>query len=146
VVEVRGSRGTQYTVTPFPNYPACKGCLTVTDSSGFIHRVIDEAGKDLPAYDFIKGWKIFDLPLAQGKKWSYTATLPSGVKLEHSYEVLGLTKIKIAAGEFEVFEVKRTAKRSDVALSTTQTLYYSPELWVTVKFVGDYQWEVKEVK
>jgi len=97
--------------------------------------VIDEAGSDLPDYDWLKGWKILDLPLAEGKQWSYIANLKGRqgtVHLQHSYKVRSFKKIKILAGEFGVFEVERTTQRSDRRGPTTQKLYYSPDLGVTV--------------
>lgn len=148
-VEIRASEGDLYTITPFPAYPPCTGCLTVMDPRGFIHRVIDEGGNNLPGYDWVKGWKILDLPLVDGKQWSYTANLPGAqgtVHLHHSYKVRGLKKIKIQAGEFEAFEVERTTYRSDRGGSTTHKLYYALEPGVTVRLVGDSPWEVKEIQ
>jgi len=152
VVEMKSSSGGLYTTTPFPGYPSCSGCFTVIDVEGKIHRVVDESGKNLPEYDWVKGRKSVDLPLAKGKKWSVWATIkdPDGKIRDYyiSNKVGDVKTIKIAAGEFEVFEVEREVTLRDRSWSAMTKVYYAPALNLVVKYIGpgNHRWELKSIQ
>ncbi len=86
-----------------------------------------QIGEDGKMAKLVPPQKILMGPIKSGTKWSYDGQV-GDVKLHQDYEILGEEDVKVPAGRFHAFQIRRKQSTPDlVALSeTTEDRWFAP--------------------